>query len=330
MISIRTSDGLQERNEEMKQISKSFRALGTVNSITVCYDEDMEEQILCSVEEIKADVCRLDDLLSVFKESSEISRINASAGHGMVAVSPDTYRLVKKAVEYSEMTGGAFDITSRPLTRLWGIGSQEAYIPEDDEILRIKQLVNYRDILLADSPMSIGLRYAGQAIDLGSIAKGYAVDLAVAVLKDHGVTDAVINFGGSVAVLGEERRIGVQHPLRRTGVAMAALTVKDQAVVTSGNYERYFQKEGKRYHHLLDVKTGRPAEAGISSVTLIGESAAEMDAITTAVFVTGMEAGLPLLKKLHLEAIIVSSEQKVLLTGGLRDRFELIDEKETD
>lgn len=312
----------------MKRMKKSFRALGTINSITVTYDEATEYKVIDSLEVIKAKVLKLDDLLSVFKETSEISQINA-ASKDLIHVHQDTYNIIAKSIEYSEISGGAFDITTRPLSKLWGIGKKGEYIPSEHEICEAKCFVNFEDIIVAEKPARIGLRKSGQAIDLGSIAKGYAADEAKRILVENNISEAVINFGGSVIVMGDEKKVGIQNSEKRTGIPMGVLKVKDKAIVTSGWYERYFIKDGQRYHHIIDPRTGMPADTGISSITLIGSSAMELDALTTVVFVLGMEAGLQLLERYQLEGIFVSKEQNVFITKGLKDKFEFIKEKES-
>ena len=312
----------------MKRIKKSFQALGTINSITVMYEEEAEKTIIKVLDEIKEKILELDDLLSVFKENSDIARINAAAGRDMVPVQEDTYYLIRKAVEYSQLTDGTFDITTRPLSRLWGIGKKGEYIPSDEAILSTLQLVNYKDILIRTEPNCVGLRKEGQEIDLGSIAKGYAADLAKKFLLEENIENAIINFGGTVIVLGEERGVGIQNPEKTTGTSMGILRLKEEAIVTSGWYERYFIKDGIRYHHILDPRTGKPADQGISSISLIGASAMELDALTTAVFVSGITSGHQYLEQHHLDGIFVTKDQDVFITQGIQERFSLIKEKE--
>lgn len=310
----------------MKRIKKSFQALGTINSITVTYDEAIEYSVINCLETIKAKVIKLNDTLSVFKETSEISHINAAAGKVFVPISKDTGYIIAKALEYSSITDGAFDITTRPLSKLWGIGKKGEYIPSGSELSEAARLVNYQDILVENYPLRVKLRNPDQEIDLGSIAKGYAADEARRILVEGGISDAVINFGGTVIVLGDEKKVGIQHPEKETGISMGILKVKDKAVVTSGWYEHYFIKNNKRYHHILNPRTGIPADAGISSITLVGSSAIELDALTTAVFVLGIDAGWRLLEQYQLEGIFVTKENDVFITKGLESKFEFIKE----
>lgn len=308
----------------MKRIQKTFLALGTVNTILISYEETMESKIETALEEIKRKVQNLDDLFSVFKETSEISQINAAAGENLVMVKPETYYIIRKAVEYSEITEGAFDITTRPLSKLWGIGKKGDFIPSESEIRMVKKLVNYKDIIMMENPMRIGLRKYGQAIDLGGIAKGYAADEARRILVENNIFDAIINFGGTVIVLGDEKKVGIQNPEKKTGTPMGVLKLKNLAVVTSGWYERYFMKDGRRYHHLLDPQTGMPADTGLCSITVIGNSAMELDALSTAVFVQGMNAGSKLLDQFKIEGIFINKLQDVYMTRGLMQHFSFM------
>ncbi len=312
----------------MKQILKTFFALGTVNSIRIAYEESMEVEIMAVLEQIKLKVQNLDDLLSVFKETSEISQINEAAGKYLVSVSPDTYRIILKAVEYAEISEGAFDITTRPLSKLWGIGKKGDYIPSAHEIRKAKKLANYKDIIVQENQQRIGLRKSGQAMDLGGIAKGYAADEANRILLEHNISNAIINFGGTVIALGEEKKVGIQNPDSKTGTPIGVLKVRNQSVVTSGWYERYFIKDGKRYHHLIDPRTGAPTDRGLCSITVVGNSAMEMDALSTAVFVLGIEEGSKLLKRYETEGILILKTQEVFMTSGLKEQFKLMNKQE--
>lgn len=269
-------------------------------------------------------VMELDDRLSAFKPESEISRINQAAGKRFVPVHPDTMLIIKTAIEYAALSNGAFDITARPLIELWNVGSKRNSLPSPAEIERARQLVNFQDILLDEQACSVMMKRPGQALDLGGIAKGYAADEVRRILLTYYVDAATINLGGTVAVIGAARTIGIQHPTLPTGTPMGRVSISDQAVVTSGNYEKFFIQDGIRYHHLLDPRTGRPADSGLSSITIIGDSAMVLDALTTAVFVLGADAGNSLAASCGLQAIFVNDEQEVFVTQGLKDRFSLI------
>lgn len=296
-----------------------FFALGTANSVSV--PADAGEHVLRLAQER---VTELNNRLSVFREDSEISRVNEAAGRRFVEVHPDTLTLVRASVRYSELTGGVFDLTARPLVALWGIGKKEKFIPSPQEIEQARALVNFRDILIREKNNALMLRRPGQALDLGAIAKGYAADEVRKLLFAQGVSDALVNLGGTVVAMGRPREVGIQHPWKPTGTVLGKLRVKDQAVVTSGFYEKYFLRDGIRYHHILDPRTGYPSDSGLAGVTLIGGSAMELDALATAIFILGPEKGAALLQRCGAEAIFITQSGDVMTTNGLKNEFTLL------
>jgi len=312
----------------MKTIKKIFNALGTINTITILYNDELEISAREAVEHISKRVEELDDRFSVFKVTSEISRINANAGKDYVTVSQETYRILSHAVRYGQISNGTFDITIRPLTGLWGIGKKGDYVPPQEEINVAKQLVDFREIHFDNKKYRIGLRLKGQAIDLGGIAKGYAADEAKRILLEYNIFNAIINFGGTIIGIGDQKKVGIQNPLKPTGTPMGVLLVQEEAVVTSGWYERYFMKYNQCYHHIINPITGRPSESDISSITLVGRSAMELDAVSTAVFILGMEKGMELLHKCNLDGIFVLHSKEVFVTKGIENKFSLIRDKE--
>lgn len=300
-------------------MKKIFFALGTINTIETAGNDNGQALLEAALR-----VMELDDRLSAFKPDSEISRINQAAGKRSVPVHPDTMLIIKTAIKYAEFSDGAFDITIRPLVELWGAGSKLNLLPSPAKIEQARQLVNFRDILLDEQACSVMLKRQDQALDLGGIAKGYAADEARRILLAHGVYEALINLGGTVEIIGAARTVGIQHPQLPTGTPMGRVSISDQAVVTSGTYEKFFVKDGIRYHHLLDPRTGLPADSGLCSVTIIGDSAMVLDALTTAALVLGLEAGSALAASCGLQAIFVNDEQGVFAAQGLKDHFSLI------
>lgn len=302
----------------MESIQKSFRAMGTVNTVTV-YQRADEGALQPAVRR----VLELDDRLSVFKAGSEISQINASAGKRPVPVSLDTMDLLKAAKEFSALSGGAFSVTTRSLTALWGIGTSHFTVPDEKSRENARRLTEDRDLILDESGGRAMLRRCGQAIDLGGIAKGFAADEVRRSLSRAGVTNAVINLGGTVIVLGEPRSVGIQHPGKSTGIPMGRLRLQNSAVVTSGSYERFTEAGGIRYHHILNPATGAPSDSGLCSVTVIGSSATELDALSTAIFVLGMEKGARLAQQRNADTIFVTDKMEVFCSPTLRERFSL-------
>lgn len=295
-----------------------FLALGTVNTISLTNFDDASVLKNAAVR-----VKELHRRLSVFRDDSDISAVNMAAGKKFVKVHPDTLLLLKEAKRFANLTEGAFDPTIRPLVKTWNVGNHKQDVPSSIEIKSALSLINDKDLLIDEKKSQIKLRQQHMAIDLGAIAKGYAADEVRRFLLENGVKNAVINLGGTVSVIGGPKIVGIQNPKEKTGIAMGHLQLENKTAVTSGSYEKFFQKGGIRYHHILDPKTGYPANSGLSSVTLIGENALTLDALSTAVFVMGAEEGCRIAKRLHLQAIFVTNNHQVLITEGLTDIFHL-------
>ena len=303
---------------------KTFLALGTSNTITLFDSEN-----LFVIEKVIERVNEIDDRMSVFKEDSDISLISRNAGAGFQKVHEETFELIKKAIEFGELSKGIFDVTMGPVIDLWGINRKKDYIPSKTEIQGALQLVSYNDIMLDKDNCAVALKKTGQSIDLGGIAKGYAADEAKRILSENGIKSAIINFGGNIVTVGrkpdgQEWKIGIQNPLAPTGEYLGVLTTTDKTVVTSGSNERFFIKDGIRYHHIIHPYTGRPAQNDLLSVTAVGTSSMDVDAITTALFILGPEKSMELLSKMNMEAVFVTRELSMIVTNGLVDSFRQI------
>jgi thiamine biosynthesis lipoprotein len=274
---------------------------------------------------------------------SDVMALNARAGIGPVIVGADLIELLETALHYAELSGGAFDPTIGPLVKLWGIGTETQQIPKDDEIAAALELVNWRDLLVNHDAGTAFLQRKGMALDLGAIAKGYAGDEAVRIAKEGGAKRAIINLGGNIVVLGWREqgstrkgiflktepeplpwRVGIQNPIDTRGAYIGILPVHDTSIVTSGVYERYFESDGKNYHHLLSTKTGYPVDNGLMSVTIITERSIEADALSTVVFTLGYERGKALIDTIpNAEVIFIFDDQSVRITSGLTGIFSL-------
>lgn len=291
-----------------------FNALGTLNIISVEIEE--EDLLVHIVEDIK----HLDDLFSIFKEESEISQINRNAGLKSVKVSKDTFEIIQIAKFYGEKTNGAFDITSAPLSELWGIHKGSEEVPSFYKIYKARKLVNYQDIILDQDECSVFLKRKNMKIDLGSIAKGYCVDRVKKKLHEAGVNKGFINFGGSVYTFDKER-VGIQDPFKKRGESFMSIDVDDACCVTSGSYEHSFKKNGKIYHHIIDPFTGYPSDKSLSSVTLVGSSAMLADIYTTAFYVLGIEEGMKILKD-DYQSIFVLDNKDIFLSKDIKKQVE--------
>lgn len=304
-------------------IEKQFFALGTINYIKIydCYDEAILQLAVDRVNEIEQH-------MSVFLQGSDISNINSNAGNGLVSIHEDTMQLLKLGTSFSVLSDGAFDMTVRPLVELWGIGKKKNYIPTQEEIHAALQLVCYKDLFLDETNIKAGMRNPGQSVDLGGIAKGYAADEVKRILKENHVNNALINLGGNVLTMGKRPdetpwQIGIQNPLAPTGNNFGNLSLSEKTIVTSGSNERFFIKDGIRYHHIIDAKTGSPAQSSLLSVTVVCDCSVDADALTTALFVLGLEAGVNLLHRYNADAIFITNNLGLYLSEGLKDCFTI-------
>lgn len=275
-------------------------------------------------------IAALDRQMSRTASGSDVGRINQHAGKEWVSVSEDTYHVVQEALKYAELTGGLFDPTVAPLVDLWSIGTEKARVPASEELREALKSVDYRQVQLDARNRRVKLATAGMGLDLGGIAKGYAADEVVELLREKGIDSAFISLGGNVYVIGSKPdgspwRIGIQDPFGPRGNYVAVLEVSDTSIVTSGPYERYFIKDGKRYHHILDPRTGWPADSGLVSVTIIADTSLAADALSTGVYIMGVEKGLTLLEQLPgIEGILITDSKEVFATSGARDMLTYV------
>ncbi len=269
------------------------------------------EEILKGCEKI----CKkYDSMFSNKVEDSEISRIN-NAGGAPVEVSSETVTLIKKAVYYSDLSNGVFDITIAPVSNLWDFHADEPVPPAAETIAAAASHVDYKNILIKDNTIQLLDPYA--SIDVGAIAKGYIADKLKDYLKDHGIRHALINLGGNVLAMGKkldgsDYNIGIQKPFDQTGEPITSIRLSDKSVVTSGTYQRYFESEGKMYHHILDPHTGYPCENNLHSVTIITNSSLTADALSTTCFLLGYDKGLRLINQLdNVDAVFITKDNEI-------------------
>jgi FAD:protein FMN transferase len=304
-------------------LTKSDYILGTIIDITLYDKQDVAtiDKALDRIRDIEAKMTINN------AETSEIIALNEAAGKSAVKLSPDTFDVLERAKYYSELTGGLFDPTVGSIVKLWNIGTEYAAIP-DPKVLEEKRLLINKDKLILDrSTLTARLEDAGMQVDLGAIAKGYAADEVAKILKEKGVQHAIINLGGNVLTIGGNMldnpwKIGIQNPFNPRGDYLGIIEIKGKTVVTSGTYERYFEKDGKRYHHILDPRTGYPADNEVASVSIITESSMDADGNSTSVLLLGLEEGMRFVESQKgIEAIFVTYDKKVYITSGLKDNF---------
>ena len=277
-----------------------------------------------------AEVKKVHNTMSRFREGSDVWNINTSEAGQMVAVSEGTFRVIEESIRISKMTDGAFDITILPLMTMWRTARRQNELPTNEEIAAVRTLVNWRYIMLDTANFAVGLEKAGMGIDLGGIAKGYAISMAAAALEKYGIKSAMINAGGDIYLLGkplrrEWWRIGIEDP-REKGKIFASLDLRDEAVVTSGDYRWYFIIGDQRFHHIIDPRSGLPVEK-MQSVTIVAPDATFADGLSTAIFVLGYKEGIKLADELGIEAIIISEDEdgkrQIVMTDDIGERITL-------
>ena len=287
---------------------------------TFCAIETYGRNASAAAKAAHAETLRLEKLFSIGLPDSDVGRINASDNH-ITSISTETASVIKTALAVSELTGGAFDITVEPIARLWGFYDAEQRIPLPQEIARATALTDYTRLEL--DPERMLLRTGeGQRIDLGGIAKGYVSDRLVEVFRAYSIRGGLITLGGHVHAYGVREggdawRIGIRDPLDNTGI-IGVLSVSNLSIDTAGSYQRYFERDGVRYHHIMDPHTGAPASGGLLSATIVCKSGAMADAMATACFVLGAEQAIRLwCDEGGFEMILVTTDKQVFYTSEL-------------
>lgn len=308
----------------------------TIVSITV--SSDSKETAKKAIDKAFNELDRLARLLNFYSEDSEISMINKKAGDKPVKVSPETLEIIDKALYVSENTEGAFDITVGQVVRLWDF--QNKVLPDEKSIKERLKLVGYKNVIVDKKKSTVFLKTKGVQIDLGGIIKGYAADKAVEVLKKNGIKSGIVAIAGDIKTFGIRPdgklwNVGIQNPRFNSptpslekGIKggfsdeiIASIGLSDAAISTSGDYQRFFIKDGKRYHHLLNPKTGYPAY-GCQSVTVITRDAVFTDAFATGIFILGPQKGMDVLKRLNFDGVIVEKDGKILATEGIKNKIK--------
>lgn len=309
--------GCTEKTKE--PINKMDFLLNTFVSVTL-YDTDKEEILDGAL-----DVCReYENVLSTTIDTSEIYQMNhRKPGERQFTVSDKTAEVLKKGLEYCEMSGGAFDITIEPLSSLWDFAGADPAVPESTAIQAALEKVGYKKVLLEGNTVTFA--DDDTAIDLGAIAKGYIADRIKDYLTEQGVRSAIINLGGNVVCVGEKTdgkpfKIGLQKPFADRTETVAALDINDLSVVSSGVYERHFIQDGVNYHHILDPHTGYPYENGLTQVTIISKLSVDGDGLSTSCFALGLENGMKLADSLEgVYAVFITEDGELHYSEGAQE-----------
>lgn len=302
-----------------KSGDKTDFILNTVCQIKI-YNEDNSEKTADELIDEAFDLCReYENTLSRTIEGSDVYKIN-HAGGASVEVSASTIEVINKAEYFSSISDGAFDITIAPLSILWDFQGENPTVPPDDEIKNLLNDVDYTAVKIDGN--TITLTNPEAEIDLGGIAKGYIADKTAEYLSANGVTSATINLGGNVFALGSKTdgtdfNIGIQDPASTDGSIIGYVSVSNKSLVTSGSYERYFIQDGKKYHHILDPKTGYPVENGLTAVSIISDKSVDGDGLSTTCFVLGLDKGMELINSIDgVEAVFIDENEQYYFSDG--------------
>lgn len=304
-----------DQPEEPQHVSKSNFMLDTYITITL-YDWTDTSTIDLAFDEIR----RLESLLSVEQAGSDLDRLAKAAGEEWVEISPETEEILRLSKEYAERSEGHFDVTAGPLISLWNIHNGQGHYPSQEELEQVLPLIDSDDLLVKEGYAFLARK--GMVANLGAIAKGYIADQVKELLVAEGVEHAVLNLGRNVLLIGGKQEgtgftVGVQDPNKEEGVLADVVSAVGKSIVTSGVDERYFIYQGQKYHHILDPYTGFPADTGLASVTILSDTSAQGDALSTACFLLGIEKGMALVEQLDdVEALFITTEGELISSSG--------------
>ncbi len=313
--------GCGNKEEDLPESEDSAFLMDTLVQMRA-YGENSEIAVEESLERVK----EIEALMSKTIESSDVYQLNNNP-ETEVEIDRETTNVLEKSLEYAELTEGDFDPTIGALVELWGIGSDDAAVPDNSEIEEALANTGHNYLKLDDDSAEVSKE--GVKIDLGGIAKGYAAEEVKKVVQKHDIEHAFVNLGGNVLVIGDKVdgspwKIGIQDPREGKGDVMAVVDAVDLTIVTSGNYERFFEEDGKLYHHILDPQTGFPADNELISVSIISENSFDADALSTAVYVMGLNKGMEFIENLDdVEAMFITEQLDVYLSSGLKDIVEI-------
>ena len=296
--------------------SESNVVMGTAVSVDLWTEDRVLGERL--VDQVMAEFRRIDRLMSTYKADSELSRVNRQAAQEPVVVSGELFGIVGLAIELSRLSNGAFDVTYESVGYLYDFRARRR--PTADQIGKRLEAIDFRSVSLVETDRTISFGRPGMRINLGGIAKGYAVERAAGMLAAEGIRHAVLSAGGDSRMIGDRRGqpwvIGIRHP-RDENKVVTRLPLVDEAISTSGDYERFFEEGDQRFHHIIDPSTGQPSR-GVRSATVIGPDATWTDALSTSIFVLGLEEGLALVERLEaFEAIVVDAAGSLHYSSGL-------------
>lgn len=305
-------------------VSDSRIAMGTIVSVTL-YESDDDK-----IDDIFSYIYSLDSMISRYNEKSYIAMINSNAGISPVTVPDGVYGLVKVSLEMAKETDGLFNPAIGPLSSLWGFGTEDARVPSSDEIESVLPLLDWRKIKLSDDDNSVFLENEGMAIDLGAVGKGWAADMIDSYLDELCVEHALVNLGGNVLLHGGKAdgsawRVGIRDP-ENLSSSYASVAIEDGTVITSGGYQRYIEKDGEVYHHILNPETGYPFQTDILSATVIGDSGTLSDMLSTVIFASGSDKAEEIADKHDVSIILKLTDGSVINTYSPDSQVAILEE----
>lgn len=306
---------------ELKPVKNSRFLLDTVVEITLYEKESIARKIS---DELFSEIDNSERKYSRHISGSEIARVNENPGKP-VKVSEDTIDMIEKSLKFSSLSDGLFDVTVGPLVDLWDINGENPHVPDQAEIDSVLERIDYRRISVDSENSTLSVLNEGMSIDAGAIAKGYIADRLVSILREKNVKHALLNLGGNLYMHGSKPdgsdwNVGIRNPYGLQGDYIAIVSVRDLSVVTSGIYERYFEAGGKRYHHILNPKTGYPEDNNLASVSILSHSSAEADGLSTTIFLLGLDNGMSLIEQTDgVEAIFVTTDRKIYVSSGIKN-----------
>jgi thiamine biosynthesis lipoprotein len=313
---------------DARLIERAGLAMGSELKLTTWSVDEHQVQKL--FDDVFARFDRLDSLMSVWRQGSDILRLNEAAGEHPVPVAPEVLEALQIGQQVSEWTDGKFDVTFGALSDLWRFDDQDKdnRIPDPNEVRRRLPLINYRALILDPAAGTAFLQHKGMRAHLGGIGKGYAVEQAVKIFRNAGLQDFMIQAGGDLYVGGTKAgrpwKLGINDPRGPGGSSFAMIELSNATFSTSGDYERFFMKDGIRYHHIIDPATGEPARL-CRSVTLVSPSPVLADAVAKGVFILGPQKGMALIERLpDIEGVIVSAKNEVFVSRGLKDKVRIL------
>jgi len=313
-----------------RPVTRESTAMNSFVTISVYDESGTVDQLNAAIDSALAEIQRIEEMATDYNDTSQVGRINLHAGKDSILVSPELIGMLRTSIAFAERSGGAFDVAVGPVVKAWDFLATIPRVPSRNAISGLLPLIDYRQIVIAGE--KVFLTRKGMALDLGGIAKGYAVDRAVEILRRGGCKQFIVDVGGNLGVSWEGTRlldstaatILVRHP-RREGEFLGEFRMGTGGVSTSGDYQRYFIQDGVRYHHIIDPSTGQPASNGVVSVTVVAADASTADALSTLVFVLGREGGMRyLISTPGVEGLIVFQQGDSLSfvsTAGFEGRF---------